>query len=361
MQAPLGPREPSTRSIVRVVVTAALTLFALYLVYRLRTPLALLFISVFVALAVSAPVGYLSRSMRRGLAIAVVYTGIVLVPVGLGVLFVPPGVDAASDLVNRLPQYSEELSEAIESNPTLRDIDQEFGVTENLQEYAEDAAAGSLGDAAVTVADIGTAVVSGFFAVLTVTILSMFMVARGPRWLEAFLRTRPETEALALRRALYGMAEAVSRFIGGALVQALIAGVSAFVVLTALGVPAPLALALIVALLDPIPLIGATIAGVIVGAVTLFADFPLDTILWAAFVIGYQQFENYVLQPRIQSRAVSLDPFVVIIAVLFGGTLFGIIGALVAIPTTAAAQVAVKEFLRYRREGAEQAPEQMQL
>ena len=74
------------------------------------------------------------------------------------------------------------------------------------------------------------------------------------------------------------------------------------------------------------------------------------TIIWAAFAIGYQQFENYVIQPRIQSRAVDLDPFVVVIAALFGGTLFGVIGALVAIPVAAAIQIGVREFLRYRRQ-----------
>ena len=98
------------------------------------------------------------------------------------------------------------------------------------------------------------------------------------------------------------------------------------------------------------PLVGATIGAILVGIVTLFSDFPLDTIIWAGFALGYQQFENYVVQPRIQSRAVDLDPFVVIVAALCGGTLFGILGALVAIPSASALQIAVKEFLRYRGE-----------
>jgi predicted PurR-regulated permease PerM len=74
------------------------------------------------------------------------------------------------------------------------------------------------------------------------------------------------------------------------------------------------------------------------------------TIVWVAFAVAYQQFENYVVQPRIQSRAVDLDPFVIIVAALFGGTLFGIVGALVAIPSAAAIQIGIKEFLRFRRE-----------
>jgi len=88
---------------------------------------------------------------------------------------------------------------------------------------------------------------------------------------------------------------------------------------------------------------------VIVGVVTLFNDFPTATIIWAIFAIVYQQFENYAVQPRIQSRAVALDPFIVVIAALIGGTLLGVIGALLAIPSAAAIQIALREYLDYRR------------
>jgi predicted PurR-regulated permease PerM len=182
----------------------------------------------------------------------------------------------------------------------------------------------------------------------------MFLVARGGRWVEAFLRTRPPKEADVLRRALYAMADAVANYVAGALLQAFIAGTAAFIVLSILGVPSPLACAVVVAVLDLIPLVGATLGAILVGVVTLFQDFPTVTIIWAIFAIVYQQFENYVVQPRIQSRAVDLDPFVVVIAALFGGTLFGIMGALVAIPIAAAMQIGIREFIRYRREAQEE-------
>jgi predicted PurR-regulated permease PerM len=148
----------------------------------------------------------------------------------------------------------------------------------------------------------------------------------------------------------------VGSYVGGALAQAAIAGVAAFLMLTILGVPSPLPLALIVALLDLIPLVGATLGAVIVGVVTLFSDFPTDTIIWAVFAIVYQQFENYVVQPRIQSRAVQLDPFIVVIAAIFGGTLLGVIGALLAIPSAAAIQIALREYMDYRRAYGQGAP-----
>jgi predicted PurR-regulated permease PerM len=142
----------------------------------------------------------------------------------------------------------------------------------------------------------------------------------------------------------------VSGYIAGALAQAVVAGIFAFAMLEILGVPSPLPLAVIIALLDVIPLVGATLGAVIVGIVTLFVDFPTTTIIWTIFAIVYQQFENYVVQPRIQSRAAQLDPFIVVVAAIFGGTLAGVIGALLAIPTAAALQIAVREFLDYRRE-----------
>jgi predicted PurR-regulated permease PerM len=352
-----GTQGPPLRAILRVVLTVVASALALYVLYRLRTPIAYLMIALFVSLCAAAPVSVLSKRMPRGWAIALVYGVMVLLPVGIGVILVPPGVEAASDLVNDLPRYAEEVTETIEENDQLRDIDESFEISGKVEDFAEDASAGALGSAPSVLADLGTGIVTTIFAIVTILVLSMFMVARGPTWLDAFLRTRPANEAAVLRRALYAMAEAVSSYVAGALVQAFIAGTAAFVVLTILGVPAPLALALVVAVFDLIPLIGATLGALLVGIVTIFGDFPIDTIVWVGFAIGYQQFENYVIQPRIQSRAVDLDPFVVVVAALFGGTLFGIIGALVAIPTAAAIQIGIKEFLRYRREEAAPAAE----
>jgi predicted PurR-regulated permease PerM len=345
-----GSPGPSIRAILRVVLTVVASALALLVLWQLRTPISYLLIALFVALVAAAPVAVLSQHMRRGFAIAVVYGAIVLVPIGIGAILIPPGVNAASDLVNDMPRYAEELTETIEDNRQLREINENFNVTGKVEDFAEESSSSALGDAPGALADFGGWIVTAVFAVVTILILSMFMVARGPTWVEAFLRTRPEKEARVLRRALFAMAEAVSSYVAGALLQAFVAGTAAFIALEILGVPAPLALAMIVAVFDLIPLIGATIGALLVGLVTLFVDFPIVTIIWAGFAVAYQQFENYVVQPRIQSRAVDLDPFVVVVAALFGGTLFGILGALVAIPTAAAIQIGIKEFLRYRRE-----------
>ncbi len=101
---------------------------------------------------------------------------------------------------------------------------------------------------------------------------------------------------------------------------------------------------MIIFFLDLIPLVGATIGAVLVGVVTVFSDFPTVTIIWAVWSIVYQQVENNLIQPQIQRRAVNINPFLVIVAVLFGSTLLGIIGALVAVPVAATIQIAVREW-----------------
>ncbi len=338
---------PSVRAILRVLVTIIVVGAALYVIYRLRTPIYFLLMATFIAVALSGPVTFLSRRMPKGGAIALVYAGVVTVPIGIGAILIPPLVRAAADLVSDFPSYVQDLRDAINGNDQLKEINDNFDITSKLEEFATDAAS-KLDDVAAVLADLGAGLVGSLFALVTVLILSIFMVARGSRWIDRALTTRPSEEAEVIKRALDRMAIAVGAYVGGALLQATIAGIAAFAVLSILGVPSPLALAVIIFALDLIPLVGATLGAILVGIVTLFADFPTATIIWAIFAIVYQQFENYVIQPRIQGRAVQLDPFIIVIAALFGGTLLGIIGALVAIPVAAASQIGVREFLTYR-------------
>ncbi len=340
--------EPTLRGIIRVVVTVVASAIALYLVYLLRTPIGWLCVATFVAVSVAAPVRTLEQRMPRGVAIAVVYLTLVLIPIGIGVILVPPAVTAGSDLVNDLPSYVSDLNDTVQQSDTLRGLNQDYDLVGKLEEAANNAA-GSLDNVASTLADIGAGLIGSLFAAFTIIVMSIFMVSRGHEWTRALLATRRPEEAEAIDKALERMAIAVSSYVGGALTQATIAGVVAFIVLSILDVPAPLALAVIIGILDLIPLIGATIGAFLVGVVTVFTDFPTVTIIWLIFAIAYQQFENYVIQPRIQSRAVQLDPFVIVIAAIFGGTLLGIVGALLAIPVAAAGQIGVREFMLYRR------------
>jgi predicted PurR-regulated permease PerM len=350
---PASPAQetPSARAVARTVFIVVLSAFAVYLVYLLRTPIAYVVLAAFIAACASAPVNVLSGRMKRGAAIALVYLLIVLVPLIIIALLIVPLVNQTVRLLENLPAYVQDLEEEFQSNERLRELNEDYDLTTKLEDLATDLAA-SLDDAALALADVGAGVVSSLFALVTILVLSMFMVSSGRGWMEAFLRTRPEREAQAVRRAGDRMAMAVSSYVGGALFQATVAGVAAWLMLVILGISSPLTLALVIAILDLIPMVGATIGAVIVGVVILFAGSTADVIVWAIFAIAYQQFENYVVQPRIQSKAVQLDPFIVVIAALIGGTLLGVVGALLAIPAAATIQIAAREYLEFRREQA---------
>src|SRR5437763_5619233 len=153
---------------------------------------------------------------------------------------------------------------------------------------------------------------------VTILILSVFMVSAGPRWVESFIRVQRPEHAERIERTLQRIAAAVGNYVGGALLQATIAGLAAFIMLTILGVPFAGPLAVVIFVADLIPVVGATIGAIFVAIVTAFVNFPVALIIWVIFAIVYQQVENYLIQPQIQKRATKIEAFIVLVAVLFG-------------------------------------------
>jgi len=341
------------RSIPRTVLAATLTILAvvgvLVLVYLLRGPLSWLAIAGFIALAVSGPVGRLEKRMPRGLAVLLVYVGVLLVPAIVGLIVVPPLVRAASDLIDQAPHYADEVQRYVQGNETLRELDDDFDLVRQLEEQA-DMLPARVGDAASWLGDLGIGIVNSVFAAVTILILSVFLVGTGRRWIDGILDVGTPEHAPRIKVVLDRMAGAVGAYIGGAVLQAAIAGGLAYVVMLILGVPFAAPLAVTVALFGLIPMVGATIAAVIVGIVTIFNDFPTATIVWVIWAVVYQQVENTVIQPRIQKRAVGVHPLGVMVAVLFGGTLLGVMGALLAVPIAASLQIGVQAWWAYRQE-----------
>jgi predicted PurR-regulated permease PerM len=345
---------PSVRTMIRAVVVVLGAALALYLIYLLRRPIGWIVVAGFIAIALTGPVNVLSRHMRRGFAITLVYLALVAVPFAITALVIPPLLAEAAELVDNLPAYAGDVRDFVQGNETLRRLDAEYQVADRLQERAEELPA-QLGGAAQVLGGVGLGLVNSIFALVTILILSVFMVSSGPGWARALIRLQPAERAFRIDRALRAMASAVGNYVAGALVQALVAGVLAFAVLSLLGMPFALPLAVLVLLFDLIPLVGATIAAVAVGIVTVFDNFPTTTIVWAIWSIVYQQVENTLIQPQIQKRAVAVHPFVVLVAVLFGSTLFGVVGALLAIPVAASAQIAIKEWWAWRQVSVEHA------
>ncbi|HEX5925428.1 MAG TPA: AI-2E family transporter [Baekduia sp.] len=341
--------ELSVRTILRVVAIVVLAAISLYLVYLLRKPIGWVLTATFIAIAVSGPVNRLDRHMRRGFAITLVYLGLVLVPVGLTALVVPPLVTQGTNLAEDLPSYASDVQDYVNKNERLRKLDDKYDLTGQLRKQANQLPA-KVGDAAKVLSDIGLGLVNSVFALVNILILSIFIVAGGRGWTDAALRLRPEAERERMRRILDSTANAVGGYVQGAMTIALIAGIQAFIVLEILGVPFAAPLAVLAGLASLIPLVGATAAAIVIGLVTLFNDFPTDTIIWAVWAIIYQQLENNIIQPQVQRRTVQVQPIIVLIAVLFGSTLLGVLGAIVAIPLAASIQILLREWWDWRAE-----------
>jgi predicted PurR-regulated permease PerM len=277
----------------------------------------------------------------------VVYLGLLAVPLLLIALIVPPLITEANRFAENVPEYSRDVTKFVQENERLRELNQDYDITTKLEEEAEKLPS-RLGGAAETLRDVGIGIVNSLFALLTILVLTAFLLANGRRWVDAALATRPPEQAERLRRSRDHIASAVGGYVAGALVIAFIAGFATYVMLAILGVPFRAPLAVIAGLFSLIPLVGATIAAFLIGIVTLFEDFPTATIVWVIWAIVYQQIENHLIQPQIQKRTVHVHPFITIVAVLLGSSLLGVLGALVAIPLAASIQILLREYFDWR-------------
>ena len=337
----------TVRAIVRIVLVVVCVAITLYLLWLLRKPISWLLIAIFLAVALSPPVNHLSRRMKRGLAITVVYLGLLLIPILLIAAIVPPLITEANNFADNVPAYADDVTQFVQDNKRLREINKDYDITGQLEKEAQKLP-NRLGGAAGTLRDVGLGIVNSVFALITILVLTAFLLGSGRRWTDALIDSRPPKQRERLRRARDNMASAVGGYVAGALTIAVIAGVATYIVLAILGVPFKGPLAVLAGLFSLIPLVGATIAAVLIGIVTLFENFPTATIIWTIWAIVYQQLENHLIQPQIQKRTVNVHPFITILAVLFGGTLLGIMGAIVAIPVAASIQILLREYVDLR-------------
>jgi predicted PurR-regulated permease PerM len=337
---------PSTRSIVKVLLVTAATAAVLYLLYLVRSILGLVFISIFLAVAMGPAVDLYQHRARlpRGVAILFVYLTILGAIVGLGLLVVPPIVNGVNHFVNRVPTYVQDLRK----NPTVRKYDNRYHITEKLDAEARKLP-NRLGTAASALTSVTVGVFSAIFQLVTVLVLTFFFLLDGKRMVGWGLRQLAPERAERTQKVLADVYEATSGYVVGNLIISVIAGTGTWIVLEILSVPFAVPLSVLMAFLDLIPLVGATIGGVGIGIVAAISNFPTALIVWAVYFIVYQQIENNILQPVIYRRTVALHPLVVLIAVLIGGSQLGVLGALIAIPVAAGLQIVAKDVWNARK------------
>jgi predicted PurR-regulated permease PerM len=340
----------SARTVAKVLLTAIAVFAGLYLLWLIRGVILILFMAVFVAVALGPAVDFFQRRLRlrRVAAIGVTYLVLALVATLIGFLVVPPIVEQSAKFLENVPEYVADLRD----NDTIRNFDEEYEITPKLEEEAAKLPE-RFGDAASTIQSIVISVVGAVFTIVTVLVLAFFLLLDGRRAFDWFVDELGPIRGPRVRDIANDVYRSVGGYVRGATTIALIAGIAVYLMLTILGIPFAVPLAVLAAFFSLIPLVGATIAGVIIAIVAaLGADFPTDLIAWSVFFIIYQQVENNLLQPQIFRRTVALHPLVVIVAILVGASLLGIVGALLAIPIAGAIQIIVKDWWRMRSIGA---------
>jgi predicted PurR-regulated permease PerM len=346
---PVRLATPSLKAVVRIVAMVVACAIGLYLAWRLRDVLRLVVISVFVALALLPIVDAFDRRVRvpRAAIILALYVTLAAGVVVVGVVVVPSMVKQVQQLSRDAPRYTQDLR----GNATFRRYDDRYHIADKLQADARELpsqlsrATGPLQD--VTVKAFG--VIGQFVTVLSVAFLLML---NGRRYVGLALGLTGSREA-RYRQLIVDINQAVARYMLGNVAISLLATVATWLVLTILGVPYALSLGIVVGFFDLIPLVGATIGAIVVAFATVTVDFPTATIVWVAFVIVYQRFENYLVQPLVYGRTLNVNPLVTILGVLAGASLLGILGALLAIPIAAAVQILLRDWWANRGAAAE--------
>jgi predicted PurR-regulated permease PerM len=346
------------RTVAIALLTTAVVLGAFFLLWQVRTFVGWFVIALFVAAVLNPAVNWLQRRhrlMKRPIAIGLTYLGVLVALLLVVGIFVPVLVDQINGFIKfvttaaNAPQGPTEYIKGLAKDNGLGGLFQRF--SDQLDELRK-----QLGDVLQNLlsasGQIAIGVAGALAALATVLTLTFFLLLGSERYVNAGVGLFPEAHQPLVRRILEQAGGAISGYVTGNLAISVICGITTFVVLLLLGMPYAAPLALLVAVLDLIPLVGATLGGALLVIVGLFVE-PWKAVVLLVFVLVYQQVESNFLQPMVYSKAVQLNGLVILIALLVGGQLLGIPGALLAIPVAEIIRILITEIRDYRREDQE--------
>jgi predicted PurR-regulated permease PerM len=341
------------RTILLLLATIIAVAVALEVIWISRHVLTWILISVFLALALNPAVEWFMRHgvPRRGMAAAITYLLALAFFVAIGFTFVPTLVDQVNEFVHKLPDYVHDVTHG---RGRLGFLETKYHIQERVEKAVKEGGATKVLGLSGTAFSLAKGVISIVVGAVTVAFMTFFMLLEGPTWTERFFGLLPEHSRPRWRSVGHEIYRTVGGYVTGNLLISLIAGGLTTLVLLLLGVPYAVALGLIVAILDLIPLAGATIAAILIGVVAFLHSIPAGIVVVVFFIV-YQQVENHILQPVIYGRTVQLSPLAVLIAVLIGAELAGILGALAAIPVAGSIQVLILDWRKHRHKQAQAA------
>ncbi|HET6848365.1 MAG TPA: AI-2E family transporter [Gaiellales bacterium] len=339
-----GPRsgrmviDVSTRSVMRIVIGLLALAFVADVAGQMRDVLVWIFAAAFLAIALNPLVVRLESRMGRRPAATVVFVGFVVLFVAILVTLVAPFVTQVDQLTTAVPTA---ISEA-KHNPTLRQLDRKYHLAAHAKQHLD-----VLPNVIFGTVDT---VLGGAVAVSTVFFLTLFLLYELPALGRVALSQIPPERRPRIVAAVNHMNRNIGGYVAGNLVISLICGAVTTISLYLLDVPFSLALGVFMAVFDLIPLVGATIGSFgVVAAAWVLVDTRAAIIMFIIVTV-YQQIENHILQPLIYGRTVQIPSLTVLVAVLCGGAVLGLVGALLAIPIAGTIQAVVSELLQERAE-----------
>jgi predicted PurR-regulated permease PerM len=317
-EGPVRVVEFLPRTVFRIVGILLATAIVLEVLWIARHVLTWIFIALFLALALNPAVDRLeARLKRRGVATGIVYIAALAVIVGIGFLFIPTLVTQVNDFAGKVPDYLHDLTKG---RGRLGFLETKYHLVDKARKALREGGASKLFGISGAALSLARGIVNAVLATVTIAFMTLFMLLEGRKWIESFFSMLAPAAQRRWRAVGHDIYRTVGGYVTGNLLISLIAGSLTTIVLLIMGVPYAVALGLIVAILDLIPLAGATLAAIIVGAVAFLHSIPAGIIVIVFFVL-YQQVENHILQPVVYGRTVQLSPLVVLISVLIGAEL----------------------------------------
>lgn len=340
------PRRMPLEDYAAITATVLLVLAVGAAVLVARGALVLVFVGFFLATGLEPTIRWLvRRGLRRGLAVAVLVLAVLAVLVGLAAVLIVPAVSEISSLVADLPARLSALGERFGGPGSTAGTALADPARHEQLQQALSGLGTLLATSAAAVFGVLGALFGGVFATVTVLALLVYFSLAMPRIRAGIDRLLAREERIAAADAALGR---IGGYVSGQLVVSGIAGLTAFVFFLVAGVPYPALLAIVVAVLDAVPQIGATLASLVGVAGALTVSFTLAIVTLVFFVL-YQGAENYLIAPRVFSQAIELSPVAAFVAILVGAAAGGLLGAMTALPLTAAGKVVLGHVMSERR------------
>ncbi len=294
----------------------------------------LILIALFLATGLNPAVEAIrSRGVSRVTAVTIIFVSVIAFVIFFAWVVVPPVVSQGSQLINSLPSLLQDLK----SNATINRLNEQFAIIDTLQaklrEFTEDGTL--LVSTFGGVIGVGRSVISGTFSALTILVLTLYFITSLPQMVKLGVRLAPASRRDRVAKLTNAIIARVGSFVGAQIFIAFMAAIFVVVLGILLGLPSPVAIAMVVFVCALVPLIGHFLGSAVVTIIALTVSIPVGVIALITYIV-YVQIENYIVTPRIMKKTLEVPGAVTIVAALIGSSLLGLVGGLLAVPVAAA-------------------------